>query len=315
MSADIAAIRANIEAQAPPPKLSPITYTGLLAKDIAPRRHILAPWLPEKGLAMIFAPRGVGKTHLSLGIAYAVASGSPFLRWQAPEPRRVLFVDGEMPAATLQGRLARIVRDTDNQPPAEDFLRFIASDLHEDGIPDLSTEPGQAALIEQVGDADLIILDNLSTLYRSGRENEAESWGDVQGFLLRMRREGRSVLIIHHAGKGGAQRGTSRREDVLDTSIKLARPDDYRPAESARFIVSFEKSRGFVGPDAEPFEALLDIVTGQWSTRDMADLTDSRIIELNRDGLSQAEIGRELNVNRSTVCRRMKALEEEGRLR
>src|SRR3712207_8616616 len=44
----------------------------------------------------------------------------------------------------------------------------------------------------------------------------------------------RAVLFIHHQGKGGTQRGTSRKEDVLDTVIALRRPDDYSPAEGAR---------------------------------------------------------------------------------
>jgi putative DNA primase/helicase len=68
-----------------------------------------------------------------------------------------------------------------------------------------------------------------------------------------------SGLIVHHAGKGGQQRGTSRREDVLDTSISLRRPEDYRPAEGARFEVHFEKHRDFFGEDAAPFEAKLEV--------------------------------------------------------
>ena len=39
---------------------------------------------------------------------------------------------------------------------------------------------------------------------------------------------------MHHAGKGGAQRGTSRREDVLDTVIALRQPQDYQSGEGAR---------------------------------------------------------------------------------
>jgi hypothetical protein len=44
---------------------------------------------------------------------------------------------------------------------------------------------------------------------------------------------GVSVLIVHHAGKDGAQRGTGRREDVLDTSLSLRRPSDYNPTQGA----------------------------------------------------------------------------------
>ena len=71
----------------------------------------------------------------------------------------------------------------------------------------------------------------------------------------KLRRRGISVLIVHHAGKGGQQRGTSRREDVLDTSISLRHPADYSPVEGARFEVHLEKARGVHGDAAKPFEA------------------------------------------------------------
>ena len=47
----------------------------LLTANFPPRDLMLAPWLPDKGLAMIFAPRGVGKTWIALSIAHAIASG------------------------------------------------------------------------------------------------------------------------------------------------------------------------------------------------------------------------------------------------
>src|SRR5689334_2567563 len=56
--------------------------------DIKPREMLLDPILPVQGLAMIHAKRGVGKTHLALGNAVAVASGEEFLRWKAPKPRK-----------------------------------------------------------------------------------------------------------------------------------------------------------------------------------------------------------------------------------
>jgi len=63
------------------------------------------------------------------------------------------------------------------------------------------------------------------------------------------------VPFIHHSGKGGEQRGTSRREDVLDTVIALKRPADYSPEQGACFEVHYEKSRGIFGDDVAPFKA------------------------------------------------------------
>jgi hypothetical protein len=52
----------------------------------------------------------------------------------------------------------------------------------------------------------------------AAKENDADSWTPMQNWLLAQRRAGKSVLVIHHSGKSGAQRGTSRREDTLDTA-------------------------------------------------------------------------------------------------
>jgi putative DNA primase/helicase len=58
-----------------------------------------------------------------------------------------------------------------------------------------------------------------------------------------LRFAGISTVLLHHEGKTGSQRGTSAREDNLDISISLKRPQDYRPEDGARFICHFEKAR------------------------------------------------------------------------
>ena len=68
---------------------------------------------------------------------------------------------------------------------------------------------------------------------------------------LAQRRAGKSVAFIHHGGKSGQQRGTSRKEDVLDTVMSLRRPPDYS-AEQGPLRAALEKTRGFHGPDASP---------------------------------------------------------------
>ncbi len=288
----------------------PICAHAFLAMTFPPRNLLLAPWLPEKGLAMIAAPRGLGKTYLALNIAFAVASGGSFLCWQATAARRVLYVDGEMPAVTLQDRLARILAHSkaDLEPGA---LAFLAADQCEFGLPDLATYEGQAALRPRLDPFDLVILDNLSTLCRSGRENEAESWDKVQSFALALRRANKSILFVHHSGKGGLQRGTSKKEDVLDSVLLLKRPEDYDASQGARFIVQFDKARGFTGADAESFEAALNPDTGLWITSPVIASQDAEIRALKETGLSLREIEGKLGVSKSAVGRalqRMKGL-------
>ena len=286
-----------------PPIFRTLDVAELLRTTFQPREMVLGPWLPGKGLAMIYGLRGAGKTHLSLGIAYAVATGGAFLRWQAPRPRRVLIIDGEMPAVVLQERMANIVAMANLEPPSPDGLRFLPMDLHDGGGLDLSNDRCHARLEAVIDGADLLIVDNISTLASGGgRENEAESWTPIQQWALHQRRSGRSVLFIHHAGKGGQQRGTSRREEVLDTVIALRRPTDYQPDQGARFELHYEKARGLHGDDANPFEASLGD-GGIWTTRDLADVDMARVLTLSAEGESVRDIATALGMSKSRVQR------------
>ena len=96
-------------------------------------------------------------------------------------------------------------------------------------------------------EADHIILYNLSTLTRSGRWNEAESWQTMQSSLVALRWAGKSVILVHHAGKSGQQRGTSKREDVLDTIVEVRRPQDYVASQGVRFELHFQKAGRCMG--------------------------------------------------------------------
>jgi AAA domain/Homeodomain-like domain len=293
-------------------RLKPLTLSELFDLEIKAREMMLDPILPEKGLVMVYAYRGIGKTHVALGIAYAVASGGTFLRWKAPKPRRVLLIDGEMPAAALRDRLAGIVASA-QQEAALDAMRVIAGDLIEEGgIGNLADPAVQAELDKYLDGVDLLILDNLSSLTAVIRDNDQESWTTIQQWLLRLRRRGISVLLVHHAGKAGEQRGTSRREDVLDTSISLRRPSDYVASEGARFEVHIEKGRGLTGDAAKPFEAKLTADPhGKpiWTIHEIADVQKARVEALVADGLSVREIAEETDIPKSTVHRIKKAME------
>ena len=101
--------------------MSPISADQLLGLKLEPLEHSLAPCIPVKGLAMVYGPRGIGKTYVALGIACAVAAGATFLTWQAPKPRKVLVIDGEMPGALLQQRFAETVVNGGYDIPPDNF--------------------------------------------------------------------------------------------------------------------------------------------------------------------------------------------------
>ena len=138
-----AELKANGRAQEPRNQTAsnsePVTAMALddfLDRDIPPRETMLSPWLPRCGLAMVHAPRGLGKTLTAIGTAWAVASGGGFLRWKCTRPGRVLFLDGEMPAAVLQDRFQRVVDASGFTLADPTCLKIAASDLGPEGLPD-----------------------------------------------------------------------------------------------------------------------------------------------------------------------------------
>ena len=298
------------------PPLVPITAAKLLSLTVPIRQMALAPVLPLPGLAMLYGPRGTGKTFVALTIAHAIAAGgsASALRWHAYKQLRVLYLDGEMPAGLLQERLAEIVLGAGHMtPPA--VLSFLCADLLTAGLPSLARPAMQAAVTAAAADYDVLVLDNLSALAGGLRENEADDWQPIQTWLLGLRRLGKTVLIVHHAGKGGQQRGTSRREDVLDTVIALRRPADYEPDQGARVEVHLEKARGLAGPEASPFEARLIAAPGgglTWSVTDLRDANRERAEGLLAEGMSIRDVAEETGLSRSAVHRLKKAAERGG---
>ena len=131
------------------------------------------------------------------------------------------------------------------------------------------------------------------------------------------RQKGRSVLFIHHSGKNGQQRGTSKREDLLDVVIGLRRTPDYEPANGACFEVHFEKARHLTGDSVNPIEARLSTNESnllEWHCQNVADSTYERVVSLANEGMSQIEIANELDIHRSNVSRAWRKANEDGKL-
>jgi putative DNA primase/helicase len=299
-------VTARLALEPPQPRapLKPIGFGEFLNLSVPPREMLLDPILPERSLAMLYAPRGVGKSWLGLSIGLAVASGTPLLRWSAPRKRRVLVVDGEMPLVSLQERLRALSVACGSEIPNHGF-QVLAADNTDSGI-SLGTEEGQGLLDPLLKDVDLLILDNLSTLVTTGSENASDGWVAMQNWLLSLRRQGVAVLLIHHAGTNGRQRGTSRREDALDTVVALRRPDDYSPEQGARFEIHLEKLRNRIdGNAAIPFEARIETANEgiRWLSADLMPPRLKQAAVLLSDGHTVRQVGALLGISSSEAGR------------
>jgi hypothetical protein len=262
---------------------------------------------------MIAGYRGIGKSFLAQSAAYAIATGVELLDWEAPNPTGVLYVDGEMHSGECQARfraIDRTLRGRARRQPNE-TLRVLSAMENQFGIPDLADpndDKGRRMIEEALGSCEVLFLDNLSVLCRTGVENEAESWAVMQEFLLGLRSQGKTVVILHHGGKPdkrgrSAQRGTSKREDILTSSLML-QPLRQKEGREAGFMIECTKLRGGAVP--KPLSVTLDYQAGTRCELVVSPSSDDKTqmaVHLHLEGYSQAEIAKLLRVHQSTISR------------
>ena len=289
----------------------PLGMEDFISLRFPPRQFLLKPWLTTTGLTMIDAAAGHGKTWLALSIAYAVASGRPLLEWPCERAGKVLYVDGELPGELLQTRLRLL-----GPPLPETSLRVVSHsqfEMRSALILDLGTQDGRALLDQYIEtcDIDLIILDSVSTLVRSGTDNDVESWRAIQEWSLKHRARGRAVIYLHHHGRSGNPRGTSAREIVLDTRIKLVRDDTLSTENESALRLEFPKAREFYGNDAAPMIAFLSTLGGvvTWRRESVKDNTRERVAELRKQGWKQTDIAKELGLSKGRISQIVKDLQ------
>ncbi len=153
----------------------------------------------------------------------------------------------------------------------------------------------------------LLILDNLSTLASGMKENDADDWDMVGRWLLDFRRRQIAVIVIHHAGRNGEMRGTTKRED--DAFWIIALEDARQSADDrrgARFVSRFTKQTRNTPEEIPPYEwhitpagenGLIQV------THKLATGTDL-LRQLIEQGITDcSELAEELNVSKGTVSK------------
>lgn len=293
-----------------------VSYPDLLALEL-PKRHCYLPWLPEGGNVMVYGPRGVGKTFLQLALAVALTTGRDLWKWKCPAPVGVLYVDGEMQLDELRQRTTDLM----DIPPVAP-LEFLTSQLvyQRCGGKDLVLTSGamrqEVVKILEVRPAiRVLILDNISCLFSGIREDSKQDWEPVNAWLIRLRHRGLATLLVHHAGKGGQQRGTSGREDSLDTVIQLAKPTGVDAREGCHFELSFEKNRSVTGEDVTPLDVKLETVNErlQWVWKPLEVSMQDRARRLVDEGVQgPTDLGEELGISKGYASKILKKLKAEA---
>jgi hypothetical protein len=274
-------------------------------------------------IAQASAPTGVGKTWFLLSLAIAAAVGNVrVMGWISTRPIRVLYIDGEMPAEALRGRIRTVCGMLGVDVGMLSNLTLLASDWQDEFIPRLDTPEGQEAVEDYVTAADLVIIDNRSCLFDAEGESKTEAWAPAQEWLLSLRRRGKAVFLAHHAGRNGQPRGMSKPEDAMDVHLLLERPEGAQGG--ATFTTTWKKCRAL---ERLPEPQTWSLTADGWSDgtnappRDKWDVLRDRVLEYlvgqqMTGGATKNRIKTNVRGGRSSdVLAVVAELDAEGRIR
>jgi hypothetical protein len=192
--------------------------------EIKPRladAYLIQKLLGEGAMSVVYGESNVGKTFFAMGMAYSIASGTPFAGRKA-EKGATLYVAAEA-GLSAENRVAALRRHHKGDdvpfglvPCPVDLLR-----------PSGDTQ----ALVELVrqyeakhGKVRLIVIDTLSRAIAGGNENSPDDMGALVKHLDALRVATKAhVMVVHHSGKDTAKgaRGHSLLRAATDTEIEI----------------------------------------------------------------------------------------------
>src|SRR5262249_40124181 len=116
-------------------------------------------------------------------------------------------------------------------------------------FPDLASKEGQREILRRVErfNADLVVLDNFSTLVAVDDENSAAAMSPVLDFLLTLKQAHVACVLVHHSNKAATgARGSSKLEATFEVIIGLQKVKDALadPGMGAMFGLAWTKYRG-----------------------------------------------------------------------
>ncbi len=294
---------------------SVVTSSELQALTLQARAPLLGNWFCEGDLGLIYAPRGVGKTWHAMQFAAALSQENGRVGpWVSNGRTNVLYVDGEMPPD--------LIRDRDRGlGDGEGEVRYLNHDI-------LFNRTGRVMNIAKIefqqeitrycldNNIKVLFLDNISTLASGIKENDADEWEPISNWLLQLRRHKIAVVLIHHAGRNGLARGTSKREDAAFWVIVLEdAKQDAEDKRGARFVARFTKPSRNTSDEVPAVEwhIVTDMASGEIQIGYKTACPLSLFRQLIEAGFTSCgEIAQEMKVSKSTVSRLAKRAMQEG---
>lgn len=218
--------------------------------DYEPLKQICGP-LTTQSVTLVSGHAGVGKSLWTLALAAHIAAGEDFEDWRTPEPRGVLYVDGELTPWQLQARLAG--------NPIDDRLHVLHRDWLQKrgwGYFNVGDSYHQAWLTSErtLACFDVVIFDTVTALLHPEEEQSIfhpEYWLQVNELNTTWKNAGKAVVWIDHLSKSGETYGTSAKKWTVDNEWLLTKLEEPPAEATAAFNIEVGKCRNLPNTTAE----------------------------------------------------------------
>ncbi|WP_020411037.1 AAA family ATPase [Jongsikchunia kroppenstedtii] len=258
----------NAEDEPPGPQLPPVVGLDALLQ-LVPAEPLLGRLLYRDTLAQIAGAAGSFKSFIAVGIGCAIASGKPWGQHEVGERAKVLYVAAEGGKGVGQRAAAWCLHY--GIEPSDLFEWFytipepvqLANETHVDHL---------LGIVEEM-QPDLVILDTRARVTVGLEENSATDQGEAIENAERVRRSvGCTVLVVHHTGKNGTQRGTTAWPGAIWSDLTLERTGQQVDATGKPLgaTVTVEKHKDAEIPGPKSFDMVAVEIPPEW----MPNVTD-----------------------------------------
>ncbi len=298
-----------------------LSLSEILVLQMPPDIELLGRLILAGSLGLLYGLRGCGKSLLAMIMGYAIAGGKAVAPWGTGSGDVVCYLDGEMRIHGFQERLDQLhalnTQEASQAAVRENFW-VVSRHLIGDLVGTLDTQEGQRSIENYFPTGmRLLIIDNLSAWTAGGGE-DIHGWQNVKSWLLQLRVRGIAVLLIHHAGKGGAQRGTSAHEDLVDYSIEVSPVPIEDEPEVTAFKVTHKKLRDQLPHLKNPQGFRIRSQDGvmRFTVEPVvleAQKLFAKIVELHTQNWSGKDIAQEVGTSEASVSRVLRKYREAPR--
>jgi hypothetical protein len=265
-------------------------------RNLPPVTWLIEKEIPASGLTVLVGESGVGKSFVALDYSLRIAQQFP-----------VVYMPTEGDAGYLKRQ--------------EAWSRF-----HHKGLGQLSYLFGLGSLMEETTiyklvydlafiEPKLLVIDTLAMAMAGGDENSTRDMSLLLAGCRRLSRmTGTAVMLVHHVGKSGTERGSSALRGNADTMLRLNPHNDVMALECAKTkdekpfatrylkLIEVEVAPGTTSQVPVPAEVKPAQVNDPLTYHEQK-ILDFMSLETTRDGVTISEIAEFTQISRTTVHR------------